>query len=141
MTQSSHPGDYPPYEYGLQTRMELADKHDWWKPTEPAMAVVYLNHGRWVAECPKCRQGEHWDSNMGHWDVLIGGRFQYYGGLSAHHFRCSNCYLQCRAVWPEQREAIWDITKQRPVPQTRNWLPGETVDDLRRENEEHGVAA
>jgi hypothetical protein len=39
----------------------------------------------------------------------------------------------------DERQAIEAALRVRPDPTTRNWLPGETVADLLRENAEHDV--
>ena len=40
--------------------------------------------------------------------------------------------------FPEEWQEIASTLQERPDPLTRNWLHGETVEDLERENEEHG---
>jgi hypothetical protein len=40
---------------------------------------------------------------------------------------------------PSDVEAIEGALVVRPDRSTRNWQPGETVDDLLRENREHGI--
>ncbi len=41
-------------------------------------------------------------------------------------------------IFPEERQRIEAITRLRSV-QNMNWIPGMTVEDLLRENEEYGV--
>jgi hypothetical protein len=54
--------------------------------------------------------------------------------------------------WPANADAIWETLAMRPVPATRNWAPaghrqaivcgvpdGQTVEQLRAEQAEHGV--
>jgi len=80
---------------------------------------AYVNHGRWVANCPNCN----------------GGIF----GPPAHgsHDQTGAC-LDCGWVYtldyPVQAQAIERLLLLRPKPDNRNWLPGETVADLAREN-------
>ena len=83
------------------------------------MTAAYLNQGRWVADCPDpdCAGAE----------------------LARDMFVCSNCKRVAKVEWPDNKKLIDDMTVVRSVPETRNWLPGETLDDLHRENEMHGV--
>ena len=84
-------------------------------------ASVYHNHGRWVADCPadQCSEAHA---------VTPGDTFS-----------CVNCGMVSKLGWPLNMEQIDRTLLLRAVPETRNWLPGETVTDLRRENIEHGV--
>lgn len=40
---------------------------------------------------------------------------------------------------PDNFDDILTVLEKRPDPRTRNWNPSETVEDLIRENEEHGI--
>lgn len=85
-------------------------------------AVAYVNWGRWVADCPRadCANAEQ----------LVRG---------APRFACSFCGYTCSVSWPDEAKRIVEALAARPVPSTRNWLPGETVAMLEAENVEHGV--
>lgn len=50
------------------------------------------------------------------------------------------CATLIPVVWPDDPEAIVGLTVNRPIP-NRNWYPHESIDDLRAENELHGVDA
>lgn len=50
-----------------------------------------------------------------------------------------NDYKPMTVVWPKKRQAIERVLLQRKDPLNRNWLIGETVDDLINENLEHGI--
>ena len=87
---------------------------------ETPTVSVRIEQGRWLAECWWC------------------------GGLQRaartdHRFLCDQCYNApaegkwLRTVWPEEATEIERLLIERPVP-NRNWRPGESVDDLRREN-------
>lgn len=95
--------------------------------------VAYVNHGRWVAECPDCA-GAQLVSEL------------------ERRFWCLNCgNAAVNFAWrhvrmPQKRTAIEAELVIRPAAKgdraiTRNWLPGETVKDLQRENVEHGVVS
>ena len=101
------------------------------------LAVVILNHGRWVAACPRpfCGNGECAgtcdDGSTGGLD-LRDGTFhcrEVYGG----------CGITCPAQWPPNVAEIEALVMPRPVPATRNWRPGETLSELLQENMVHGI--
>jgi hypothetical protein len=58
---------------------------------------------------------------------------------------CSNCFngtvggLWRRVELPGEMSQIEAALLVRPVPNNRNWRPGETVEDLIAENIEHGL--
>ena len=84
-------------------------------------ALVYHNHGRWVADCPADQCSEAHTVTPG------------------DGFVCVNCGATSKLKWPLNMEQIDRVLSTRPVPETRNWLPGETVTGLERENVEHKV--
>lgn len=86
---------------------------------------TYVNRSLWAVDCPFCA-----------------------GAMPAQPdepFFCPDCLMQgngfkAMAVeWPDERAAIEALLVKRNDPNTRNWLVGETADDLARENAEHGV--
>jgi len=92
-------------------------------------AVAYVNHGRWVADCPTDGCG---------------------GALDVAHdlpgFWCPYC-LNANAggrwrviAWPSGRDEreIETALAARPHAANANWWPWETVDGLRLENAQHG---
>lgn len=89
---------------------------------------VYVNHGRWVVDCPDCRNAQ-----LAH--------------RTDHRFLCNNCGngavdgLWRLTVWPDNAAAIEQELERRADPQTQNWHPGETVVDLRNERIAHTVGA
>lgn len=98
-------------------------------------AQAYVNHGRWVGDCPRpyCGNAEKLAPRQA-------------------TFHCSNCRLLVDLVWPPDPDGVWSVLELRPVPQTRNWAPaghrqalvcgfpdGQTVADLTAENHDHGV--
>jgi hypothetical protein len=94
------------------------------------LAEPFVNWGRWVANCPApdCSNAEHYGVDGG-----------YPGGLGREVFRCSYCGLLCPVQWPPLTADIERLLVMRPVPATRNWLPGETLLDLMVENLRHGI--
>jgi hypothetical protein len=100
----------------------------WQGPVPPSFGVqaspepplkVYLNYGRWIAECPDCHGAQ----------------------LACHEdprFMCNECANVAagrlwRAIeWPTDRARIEAALESRDV-KNQNWLPGETVEDLKAE--------
>jgi hypothetical protein len=79
------------------------------------MVDAYVNHGRWVVNCPSCPSA----------------------ALAGVTFACSECGFGPAGVqWPEEAALIEAALRPRPLV-NRNWVPGESVTDLVRENEVH----
>lgn len=91
--------------------------------TPPVAALV--SHGTWKAACPSEGCG-------GAIDLLDGW------GFWCPYCLCEDGQLR-RVAWPEEREAIEALLDVRPVPASRNWLPGESVEALRAENAVRGI--
>lgn len=89
--------------------------------TRAIPATAYVNHGRWVADCPTPH---------------CAGAVVLYRDT----FMCGNCInVECgyryRAVrWPSEKGKIEEALSARFLPETANWLPSETVSDLKSEN-------
>ena len=88
-------------------------------------AEAFVNHGRWIALCP---QGD--------------GGAEYIDPTRPTFF-CCECrnvatdHLPIPVRIPANAAEIEEHLLKRPDPKTRNWLVGETVEDLHRENVEH----
>ncbi|GAA0528851.1 hypothetical protein GCM10010172_06830 [Paractinoplanes ferrugineus] len=55
------------------------------------------------------------------------------------HTQCWDCgFLIGPIVWPRDPDGIVAILSYRPDPNTRNWDPGETMEDLLAQNAEAG---
>jgi hypothetical protein len=54
-------------------------------------------------------------------------------------FACWGCGAEAEVVWPVNPAAIERLLLMRPLAQSRNWLPGETLHDLLAENIAHGI--
>jgi hypothetical protein len=98
-------------------------------PTADGPAVqARVNHGRWLADCPTphCRNACYVDP-------------------ADPRFLCVECVNPlAEGRWlpvefPDDRDEIEAALLARPVPATRNWTPGETVEQLRAENAEEGI--
>jgi hypothetical protein len=95
-------------------------------------ARAYVNHGRWVADCP----------------VDCGAALKLDNGQTS--FACPECMTISSIDWPANVAGIWEALLERRNPKTRNWYPpdhplaikgglphGQTVKDLEAETEEH----
>jgi len=80
---------------------------------------AYVNHGRWVADCPKCNGAELIHAK----DVL---------------FKCQLCKAEAECKQPRNARKIDALLEPRPL-ENRNWQAGESLDDLRRENAAHNT--
>lgn len=89
-------------------------------PKSAALEVV-VNHGRWIVECPDCHDAQ----------------------LASRHdprFMCVACGNASvggkwrRVTWPAKANQIEELLEVR-VAALQNWAPGETVADLKAENE------
>lgn len=90
-------------------------------------APARINHNRLIADCPDCggavyawREGPHLLLCPECWNGAVGGAWR-------------------RIALPRNLAAIEAALGERPLPATRNWSPGESVADLRRERAERGV--
>lgn len=101
-----------------------------------ALARARVNHGRWIADCPRpyCPNAMR----------LTPGQTQFHCGGEG------GCLLVAGVEWPQDADAIWEALAVRPVPSTRNWYPeghaeavklgmahGQTPDELRAETRLH----
>jgi hypothetical protein len=95
-------------------------------------ARPYCEGGLWIAQCPQA-----WCVGADHYGP--GPHTGRIGGLGSDRFTCPRCGRTTEAVWPPNVDDIMHVLGQRPMPETRNWRPGETVQDLIVENALHGI--
>jgi len=110
-------------------------------------ARAYVYSGDWVADCPRaCGNVEHLYARTSRNPAAPRV-------VQLPAFSCSYCKLADVPIdWPPNLADITAVLALRPVPHTRNWYPaghdtavkfrvphGQTVDELREENAEHGV--
>lgn len=104
-----------------------------------ARARARVNHGRWIADCPRrhCANAVKLDPRQ-------------------PVFHCAGeggCQMVAEVEWPADADGIWEVLLERPVPGTRNWYPdghveavrlgiphGQSVAELRTEHREHDEA-
>lgn len=97
---------------------------------EPARP--YCEGGIWIAQCP-----QSWCVGADHYGP--GPHTGRIGGLCEDRFTCPRCTNVVGVIWPDNVDDIMHVLMRRPMPETRNWLPGETVQDLIVENAIHGI--
>ena len=88
---------------------------------DPEPLTAYVNGGNWIVRC-SCGAGNATDPQ---WRIAC----------------CYGCGAIHRTIAFPPSAALSEgvrLLLDRPVA-NRNWEPGETVDDLRRENDEHGL--
>jgi hypothetical protein len=96
-----------------------------------------MNQGRWVAHCDT-------DGCSGAERVWPNGQIREksgrkYGISRQGVLNCGNCGLTSSVTFPVDRKQITRLLNRRPVPETRNWFPGETVEALAEESVAHGL--
>jgi hypothetical protein len=89
----------------------------WWD----GIVKAEIHRGRWIALCPQCEAGVGVHPE---WPVAY----------------CGSCGAALRVVVPAAWRSIEKLLVNRPTKH-QGWLVGETLEDLRRENREHGVRA
>lgn len=82
-------------------------------------ARAYVNHGRWVADCPVGDGGA----------CLLTPR--------QAHIACTTCHQINEVAWPSDAEEIMVALEKRSNPQNRNWYP-RGHDLALRGNKPHG---
>lgn len=100
-----------------------ADEQIGRRPTaaSPVLTPI-VNHGKWIVMCPSCPSANR-------------------ASRIDPKFMCCECWNeQTGGAWlpvafPADADQIEEVLMARPDRHTRNWLPGETVDSLARENE------
>lgn len=104
-----------------------------------ARARARVNHGRWIADCPRRYCANAVKLTPGQATFHCAGE----GG----------CQMVASVEWPDDPDGIWQALLERPVPSTRNWYPpgyveavrlglphGQTPADLRAEQRAYETA-
>lgn len=88
------------------------------------ISLVYMNHGRWVVDCPTEGCGWAYLATTG-------------DGKPRYLHRCQGCQHTIELAWPPLDAAleIERILCERAAPVNRNWRHPETIDGLSRENQ------
>lgn len=88
---------------------------------DDAPLQAYVNHGRWILKCECGGAEKAWEEE----------KFMCLSCLNSGHK-----HQYRKAIFPSNRTAIEAILIKRPLA-NRNWLPVETLAQLRKENKEH----
>lgn len=88
---------------------------------------AFVNDGRWVVQCPDCRSGQLVDPET----------IERFFCIECLNERVDRQWVPVR--YPAEVEEIEAALSVRVLWERMNWRPGETVEDLRRENREHGI--
>jgi len=86
----------------------------------PSTVKARVNEGRWIADCPDCSGAEL---------VMLGEPFVC---------KSKNHGVRYDVEWPTDKDEIEAALAVRKTV-NRHWSPGESVEDLQRENREHGI--
>ena len=92
--------------------------------------MIYVNHGRWVINCP----AENCEAGLLFNDTLVCDCRDE----SVCDHSQQPCGTPINAVLPDEAAAIMHLLANRPKA-NRNWSPPESLDDLKTENLSHGV--
>jgi hypothetical protein len=90
---------------------------------------AHANWGAWAAKCGRCINGTPFRHAPG------------YLRPGTPSWECWLCGAVTEVIWPSEKTMrdVERLLMMRPDPTTRNWLPGESVQDLMWENAEHGI--
>jgi hypothetical protein len=106
-----------------RSRLEkVAKAHDMRVTTDTRLLQPRIESGRWLVVCPNCGAG-----------IAVEPKWQ---GVCCLDPDC--CRWFPRLEIPEDRDDIEGALSPRQKP-NRNWRPGETVEDLRKENARHAI--
>lgn len=95
------------------------------------------NQNRWVVDCTTCSSALGVPAaatdgpELARWAITLK--------VGDAETRCWDCKSAIGPIrWPNDPAGIEAILSYRPDPATRNWEPGETLEDLLAENAAHG---
>lgn len=106
--------------YFLWLKMFLAGKGNLAKPWECHLKIyAEVRQGRWVAKCPNCGLHPYTEPQ---WAIIC----------------CGECgCVDPKVVVPKNYKQIEKELLRRPNRLNQNWLPGESLAQLRQEFREH----
>lgn len=88
-------------------------------------AVARVNSGRWIVDCPFCEGAELWNPET---DIFFC--------CSCRNADAEGAYLRVQIPDAAIRSMVEEhLVRERPL-KARHWEPGETLDDLRRQDAE-----
>lgn len=101
----------------------------------PPGPAAFVSEGRWLVHCVNLVDG-----CMVAREIVKPPKTHPLTLLRHEEWVCESCSVRNPpTTFPKSWKAIEKVLMARPVPQTRNWYPFESVGDLERENVDHGV--
>jgi hypothetical protein len=94
---------------------------------------AYLNHGRWIADCPLEREGQPCGGAE-----CVTEDDKVFFCLSCGNAQVGGNFLKVRFPPKNSRNKIEKSLAMRPES-LRNWNPGETPAKIAEENRQHGI--
>lgn len=119
----------------------------------PRKLAAYMNNGRWLIDCPVCSTSlPAWESGVvcpvchpgmlaRAFQPLLNGTLRPIADIELVEQARNNARRANEEYvpsFPAEHTRIEKILRLRPAPRHMNWVPGETLDDLCRQNIEHG---
>ena len=95
---------------------------------------AYLNHGRWIADCPLDHEGQKCTGAE-----CVTEDDKVFLCLSCGNTEINGDFIKVVFPPPGQRHKFEMSLALRPEA-LRNWVPGETPARIAKENRKHGVA-
>ena len=114
---------------------------------------TFMNYGRWIMNCPRCNTALPAleagvicprcfpDITAKAWRPLKNGDLR----PVPDHELIAAATTQAREqdeiyfpLYPREKEQIERILRMRPAVKNMNWIPEESLDDLRQQNIDHG---
>lgn len=120
--------DYQPA--GLeQFTVQVLKRHG--RPRPPGIdnnttAIAEINHGKWLANCPFCTGAE-----------LVQKDDPRFFCLSCCNEAAGGKWIKVK--FPADCDQIEQELEKRTAVKNQNWIPPETVAQLRKENQKNGV--
>lgn len=102
------------------------------------IVYAYANHGRWVADCPRCNGAELVQFPQSEF-VCSGSLVPEVRKMGQPTPPRMLCGFRGALQWPVERVEIERALDLRPMAENMNWRHPETVADLWRENGQRGI--
>lgn len=100
-------------------------------------AGTRFNWDKWLVDCAHCTSGLEVGKHLYDESGAVVRRALEWGDTS---MTCWDCGGVTEGIeWPPDPLGIEVILMMRPDEATRNWFPGESLNDLLQENMEHGI--
>ena len=104
-----------------------------------AQVLAYVNHGRWLVDCPGCRTGLQLPRGVQASPIAATGgaepviQVKAKWVLPESNPQCFICDTPIKVMWPKDADLVDAELSNRPRLVNRNWRPGESVESLTAE--------